>query len=136
MLEAELAQGDYQMTFVHYDKMDGIGHSKGYASKEYLDEVPDVDEYVGRIVNAIASRPFRDDEEWMIVITTDHGGIGKSHGNMREECRRIPLILSGDKIKKGTLARDCESPVSHMDVYPSVMEYLRLPISEDWKLDG
>ena len=66
----------------------------------------------------------------MIAITTDHGGTdtGSGHGEFVEECRKIFLILSGDGIKKGEIPPDCETQVSHMDVFPSVMEYLRIPI--------
>ena len=26
--------------------------------------------------------------------------------------------------------------MSHLDVFPSIMEYLRLPIRDEWELDG
>ena len=46
------------------------------------------------------------------------------------------MILSGDGLKAGEIPKDCNKPVSHMDLFPSVMEYLRLPLKEDWELDG
>ena len=72
-------------------------------------------------------------------MTADHGGGGFSdyqHGDYSELDRKIVLILSGDNLKPGHIAADCGTKVSHMDVFPSVFEYLRLPIQDSWKLDG
>ena len=88
---------------------------------------------------AIESRSNRENEEWLIAITSDHGGGGlnyKSHGNYEELDRKILLILSGDGIRAGYIGADCDTKVSHMDVYPSVFEYLRKPIEAAWDLDG
>ena len=97
-----------------------------------------VDAIVQRVLTTIEARPTRQDEEWLIVVTADHGGnsFDLQHGDLNEECRVIFLIFSGDGIKKGEIPPDCETQVSHMDVFPSVMEYLNIPIKEEWDLDG
>ena len=48
----------------------------------------------------------------------------------------MPLILSGDGIRSARILPDCGLHVSHMDGFPSVMEYLRIPIKDEWDLDG
>ena len=50
--------------------------------------------------------------------------------------RKIPFILFGDGLKAGQMKIDCETHISHIDVFPSIMDYLRLPIDKDWDLDG
>lgn len=34
------------------------------------------------------------------------------------------------------MINDCDMYISHMDVFPTVMEYLGLEISPEWDLDG
>ena len=46
------------------------------------------------------------------------------------------MALSGDRLKKGHIASDCHVPVSHMDIFPSVFDYLRLPVRQEWNVDG
>ena len=72
----------------------------------------------------------------MIVVTADHGGHDKDHGSFMAIDRTIPLILSGDGLKKGKIPGDCDNKVSHLDVFPTVFEYLRLDVDEKWELDG
>ena len=50
--------------------------------------------------------------------------------------RKIFLILSGDGIKKGHIPSDCYIKVTHMDIFPSLFEYMRLPVKKEWDLDG
>ena len=75
----------------------------------------------------------------MIVVTSDHGGGGKSytnHGAYNRKDRRILLTIAGDGIRAGHIDADCEANVSHVDVYPTVFDYLRHPIEDQWGLDG
>lgn len=76
-------------------------------------------------MDAIESRSTRQEEEWLIAVTTDHGGSNNSrdHGAWYETDRHIFLILSGDGLKSGEIPPDCETNVSHMDVFPSILEY-------------
>ena len=64
----------------------------------------------------------------MVVLSSDHGGLKKSHGDWGEPDEKILLVLSGDRLKKGHIASDCNVPVSHMDIFQSVFDYLRLPV--------
>ena len=60
--------------------------------------IAETDMRVKKVVDAIDSRPKRSEEEWLIIITTDHGG-DTDHGKFNEACRIIPLVLSGDGVK-------------------------------------
>ena len=48
-----------------------------------------IDGQVGRVLKAIEARSTRGDEEWLIAMTTDHGGEGTSHGALNDACRTI-----------------------------------------------
>ena len=64
----------------------------------------------------------------MIALSTDHSGKGTSHGgSSTEEARKIFLIIKGDGLKQGhEIPPDSRIPVSHKDIFPSVIEYLGL----------
>ena len=69
-------------------------------------------------------------------MTTDHGGEDYGHEGFNKNNRNIFLILSGDGLEAGKILPDCDVSVSHKDIFPSIMEYLGLPVSDDWGLDG
>ena len=69
-------------------------------------------------------------------MTSDHGGFFDFHGPQNEPCRKIPLIIGGDGVKTGRMPVDCEINHSHMDVFPSILDYLRIDVSPDMDLDG
>ena len=130
MLEKDLVDEDYRIIFFQLKNVDREGHKTTFdhENQEYLKDIEQVDSQIGRVMNAINSRATRDEEEWLIAITTDHGGWMYNHATYAESDRRIFLILSGDGVKKGHIPSDCYTKVSHMDVFPSVFEYMRLPI--------
>ena len=55
---------------------------------------------------------------------------------MNDACQTIWLLLSGDLIKAGEIPVDDTTPVSHMDMFPSVMEYLGIDMEPTWGIDG
>ena len=71
-------------------------------------------------------------------MSTDHSGRGTEHNFLRaEESRKIFLILSGDGLLKGhTIPQDEKIPVSHKDIFPSIIEYLGLDFKKGWDLDS
>ena len=143
---AELLEwDDLDVHFVALDDVDHAGHSDGFSPEEpnYVAAIETADELVGRLLSAIASRPTRSEESWIVVVTSDHGGSGTSHGGVTPEHRAIPLIVWGDLVVAGELTGGGEVPgeldvgfVSHMDVHPTILEHLGHPPEESWDLDG
>ena len=107
------------MVFLVLDTMDKTGHKRSFSPTEeaYYDAMEYTDGLLQRVIDIIDSRPNRENEEWMIAITTDHGGgngkfdgSGSGHGDFNEYCRLIWLILAGDGLKKGIeIPPDCET---------------------------
>jgi predicted AlkP superfamily pyrophosphatase or phosphodiesterase len=137
-LETDLVEEDHRLIFVHLDEVDHAGHSTGFSTDnaDYLDAIQVIDGQVGRMLDAIEARPTRAEEEWLIAMTTDHGGEGTNHGALNDACRTIWLLLSGDGLQPAELTGDDLKPVSHMDIFPSTMEYLDIEVQPDWSLDG
>lgn len=94
--------------FIHLDTPDHYGHSYGYSPEvtEYVASIEKVDSDIGKIISAMDSRPNRDDENWLVMLTTDHGGKNTSHGGNSIEERNVFVIVSGDNVEKRQITKD------------------------------
>ena len=61
---------------------DATGHSRGFSfnNPKYKEAFKTEDAYALEAINAIKARPTYESEDWLIIITSDHGGIGTGHG--------------------------------------------------------
>ena len=84
------------------------------------------------MLTAILDRPTFPLEDWLIVVTTDHGGAGLDHGPMDADNQTIWFIAAGSTVPQQVLGAE----VNHMDVYPTVMAHLGAWPQNDWGLDG
>ena len=69
-------------------------------------------------------------DRYFILVQSDHGGHGKSHGTDLPEDLTIPWIAAGAKIKR---AGEIQEPVRIFDTAPTLAQVLDLPLSEDWE---
>ena len=129
-MEKQLA-GDMDVHFVHLDLPDHAGHTSGFAPEnpDYIAAIEKCDVLTGRLLAAIDKRPTRAQEDWLIVVTTDHGGEGTTHGAMNALVRSIFLVVGGDRVQHGELVA-----ASHLDVHPTVLAFLGIAPAAD--LDG
>jgi arylsulfatase A-like enzyme len=101
----------------------------------YLATISFVDTYVGKLLDALENSEYADNT--IVVFWGDHGWhLGeKQHWRKHalwENTTRTPLIISvPGKIEKNHL---CKSPVSFIDIYPTLIELCGLPEREE--LDG
>ncbi len=96
---------DVDVMFVFLDDIDGGGHGSRFAVDEpkYIATVRANDRRVGMMLDAIRSRPNFASEEWMIVLTSDHGGYLGRHGDWEADCYNIPFIVSSKATESGEL---------------------------------
>ncbi|MCW1914082.1 alkaline phosphatase family protein [Luteolibacter sp. GHJ8] len=128
---AHLSNADPDVLFLHFDQVDGAGHSYGFSTTvpNYLNAIETVDGLIGEVKAAIAARPERASEQWLIVLTTDHGGTaGGSHGGQSDGERTIPFIVSGDGIPVGLST----ATPGQAAVPPTVMRYFGLGLPTAW----
>ncbi|MCQ4622292.1 alkaline phosphatase family protein [Corynebacterium sp. CCUG 70398] len=73
--------------FVYCCDVDDAGHVYGAVSDEYADAIRRVDAHVQTLVEDIQFRYDTFDEDWLVVITTDHGHVdaGGHGGDSPEE---------------------------------------------------
>ncbi|SEH35804.1 alkaline phosphatase family protein [Chryseobacterium culicis] len=82
--------------FVDFDDVDHAGHSYGFSStvSQYVNSIKTTDTYIGEIVAAMKNRPSYSNEDWLVVLTTDHGAIESSHGGGNLTERNIFTVYS------------------------------------------
>jgi predicted AlkP superfamily pyrophosphatase or phosphodiesterase len=131
---AHLAAQTPDVVFVQLDEVDHQGHLAGHspAVSEYADALETVDAQIGQMVNAVRARPTYDQESWLVVVTTDHGGTGIAglgHGAQSDDERTIFIIVSGGATSRGQVV----SPgPGHTAVPPTVLRHLGLTVDSAW----
>ncbi len=126
---------DPDVFFVYHGDTDKIGHIYGFSPQipEYIAAIEQNDMLTAQYLAALHSRPNYANEDWMIIIVTDHGGLGTSHGAATRETRTVPLIVSGDSIVR----TDVIFPQRRTtDVTATVLAYMGVPESDFADLDG
>lgn len=103
-----LSVNNPDVMFLHFDQVDGAGHSFGFSpdQPEYIIAIEQVDSLLENILQAVENRPDYDNEDWLIIVTTDHGGEGFSHGGVTIEHQNIFMIASGKNIPTRKVDRD------------------------------
>ena len=139
-LERRLASDDApDATLLFLDCPDHAGHGiltgdgVGFYpySTAYLGAINECDGIIGRCLDAIAKRPTFKDEDWLIMITSDHGGYAKTHGLKGGHATAIPLIVASRHVKQGRIPG---TPHDY-DIAPTVLSHFGI----DWSgfdLDG
>jgi len=89
----------------------------------YLACVASIDELIGQIVDAVDSRPLKDNT--IIILTSDHGwGMGEKDylykNSLWQESTQVPLIVRAPGVAKA--GGVVERPVSLIDLYPTLID--------------
>lgn len=90
---------DFDFIFVHLDHVDHAGHHDGHGTPQYYDAVAYADVLIGQVMDAVKKAGIED--ETIIMVTADHGGIGHGHGGNTPEEVNTPWIIKGPGIKQG-----------------------------------
>ncbi|MCP3738149.1 alkaline phosphatase family protein [Rossellomorea sp. BNER] len=114
--------------FVHLDEVDGAGHSNGYYTPKFYEQVQKADQQVGQIVQALEEEGLMDDT--LIILTADHGGtLNGSHGGSSPEEQTVFWAAKGQSIKPGT---ELSNEVEVVDTAAVIARALRLDIPKNW----
>lgn len=126
---------DIDVMFIYYADVDVAGHTHGFHPTRigYIREIENTDMLIGWVFAAMRSRPNFANEEWLIVVTSDHGGAidGTHHGNTPEK-RTTLFIAKGPGVIPGTPFPQPKT----VDVSMTVLTYMGVPINPAWGLDG
>jgi hypothetical protein len=152
-------QGDKaaDLTFVHFNEPDDIGHAKGYCdtfcsegSGPYRDGAAANDARLGKLLDVIKQRQKdRPEEDWLVMVVTDHGrdvvGGGSSHGLQSgfEKSSFIAMnkLANGHaKINKNPWSSNYDGlygRATAADVAPTILDHFGiLPPANKYAMDG
>ena len=87
---------DYDFIFIDYDDVDAAGHAGKFDPyiERYRNAVYKTDAMVKELLDLILLNYSH--EEWLIVITSDHGGGQNVHGQLDEYNRRVPFLVASN----------------------------------------
>ena len=133
---AHLANQDPDVLFLHFDDVDHAGHALGFSTDvpEYMSAIETVDTQIGRVVAALQARPDYAQEDWLIIVATDHGGHktndGKgNHGTQLSVDRKIFILVSGGASANGEVST--QSP-GQPAVPATALRHLGIGIDPAW----
>ncbi|WP_408952889.1 hemopexin repeat-containing protein [Lysobacter sp. Hz 25] len=118
-----------------FNEPDGAGHAGAYFNRDasgYTAAIRGIDASIGKLMAALRARPNYANEDWLIIVGTDHGG-SVHHGHNTPEDRKILIAFSGDSVPDLGLEPLRLAP-RQVDVAPSILAHLGLAIPSG--LDG
>lgn len=92
-----IASGGPRVLFVHLAGVDLAGHADGWGSPSQLAAVAKADEALDRVVSALAARGTGDST--LVIVSSDHGGAGTTHGGRDPRSRFIPWVVAGPGVR-------------------------------------
>lgn len=128
--EASRIIKDHQpvFTFIHFSEPDNVGHNIGHDTPEYYAELKKVDERIGKLIAAVKVAGI--ENETIIMVTADHGGIDKGHGGKSLVEVQIPWIIAGPVIIQN---QKLESSIITYDTAATIAFILGLEMPQVWR---
>ena len=125
---------DFSWVYLQYT--DNAGHMFGDGAG-MIDAIHKADRQVGDIYNAVKYREQYHNEDWMVVIITDHGrdvATGFNHGRQTDRERTIWFSTNSTRLNKHYHAHN----PGIVDIYPSLARHMQLDIPQElqYELDG
>lgn len=122
------------LSWVYLWYTDDAGHIEG--NGKYFDEyVMKADAQVKRIWDAVRYREENFDEEWMVIVTTDHGRGNDGYGHGGQSERERTTWISVNRPVNRHFYGGC---LSITDIAPTICRYMDFRVPRDvlWEQDG
>lgn len=123
------------MSWVYLEYTDDMGHKFG-DSEQFTRAIQIMDDQMGRLWKSVNYRRKTFGEDWLVVVTTDHGRdskTGKGHGGQSDRERSTWIV---------TNARDLNSHFKDtpgvVDIFPTVTRHMdiHIPKEQAFEVDG
>ena len=98
-----IKNGSEQLTFavVNFRELIKVGIEGGFTidNEAYKSKLDELDGYLGELVEAVQLRKKYKEEDWLIIVTSNHAGIQNEYGGSSFEERTVPLIYHNANFK-------------------------------------
>lgn len=123
------------LSWVYLEYTDDMGHRYG-KSPELDTAISILDKQIQRLAEAVTYREKSFNEEWLVIITTDHGRdaqTGKNHGGQSDAERNTWLVINHRPNHHAF-----ENRTAVVDIFPTIATFLniKLPKSVAENLEG
>lgn len=115
---------------VIYASPDDMGHKYGFESDEYYSELELVDQGINAIIKAVDRAGILN--QTVFIVSSDHGGNGKSHGGITLAEMETPFIIVGSGIKSG-YDYEIEEIMMQYDIASIILDLLRIEQPSFWR---
>lgn len=109
----EVGRG-FDLMFVHLPAVDILGHTTGWMSEAYLEQVGRTDRALKRLLDVVSI-------DTTVLVTSDHGGSGYIHWSGVAEDLHIPWIIRGPGIYR---SRALGAAISTLDTSATIAHVL------------
>lgn len=113
--------------FIYIGFTDETAHEYGHLSTEYITSLEAVDNQIGTLLSRMKLNGLLD--IYTIMVITDHGFVGKSHGNVTLAEIEVPWIISGPGTLKNRLINQ---PNDLMNTASTIAYIMELKQPEEW----
>ena len=117
-----IRKADPEFVFTYLGWVDGAGHDSGWMSDKYKDQVRNSWRLIGELMNEVG-------DDWTVIVTADHGGHGRGHGDDIPEDMTIPIFFRGKDFEPGS---EIEG-MSIMDIAPTIVKLHGCEIPREWE---
>ena len=123
------------LSWVYLEFTDDMGHKYG-DSKQFHDAITMMDNQIGRLWEAVQYREKKFEEDWLIIITTDHGRDsknGQGHGGQSDRERATWIVTNAKDLNS-----NFKTNPGIVDIMPTIAGHMGVTIPKDqsFEIDG
>lgn len=136
-----LARDTTDFLFVYLLDVDETGHDQGFDPNlpGHRAAIEAVDLAIADLVGQIEARPSYSDEDWIILLTSDHGGGAlepKQHGANVPRERDVPFVVAWIGSSSTAYPGELRPAPRPVDVVPTLLTHFGIALATDSTLDG
>jgi gamma-butyrobetaine dioxygenase len=120
---ATLTEGGHDLALAYLATPDLVGHEHGWDSAEYVTALTTTDAHLARLLAALGP-------SWSVLVTTDHGGIERNHGDLVPEVLETFVVVRA----AGRVSPASQWPAaSTLDIAPTVADLCGFDPDPRWE---
>jgi len=130
------AENSPTLIFVHFNNPDEMGHLFGFSTEvpEYINAIDKEISHIDQILQSVLVSEFNGNQ-WLVILTTDHGGHGNIHGLFSWDDKAIFTVIHATQDAHYQKS-DVDAIQGQTTFLPTIFDYLGLPNEAYTKLAG